>query len=175
MTGFYNRRGLEEFGKHEIERSIRFSRNLCALMKDLDYFKQINDHHGHMIGDEILVQISDCIRTNLRDADNLYRYGGEEFYSQLPEADTAEALIITERLRSSIAIATFLTSSGLVHATISIAICKISNEIDNLNGMIRCADQALYDAKESGRNCVKIFVPKKFNESLLTPEKVLQV
>lgn len=155
LTGFYNRRGLEELGKHEIERSIRFSRNLSALMIDLDYFKQINDHHGHMIGDQILEQIAVCIRHNLRDADILCRFGGEEFFILLPEADVIEASGIAERLRNAIANTLFHTSSGPINATISIGICKLSKEIDNLNEMIRFADRALYLAKESGRNCVK--------------------
>jgi diguanylate cyclase (GGDEF)-like protein len=155
LTGFYNRRGLEELGKHEIERSLQFNRNLGALMIDIDHFKNINDRYGHMIGDEVLIQLADCMRDKLRDADILCRYGGEEFFILLPEVDAKEAVNIAERLRNFISGHDFLTVSGPINATISIGISQLAKVVGTLDKMIFESDQALYIAKKSGRNSIR--------------------
>jgi diguanylate cyclase (GGDEF)-like protein/PAS domain S-box-containing protein len=158
LTGFYNRRGLEELGKHEIERAIRFDRPLTTLMIDIDHFKRVNDSFGHPVGDEILIQLAHRLKSKLRDVDILSRYGGEEFFIMLPETDKDNAYIIADRIRKLIDDNSFPTSAGLINITVSIGICYLSKNIYNLEDMVNYADQALYQAKQNGRNNVKHFI-----------------
>ncbi len=154
LTGFYNRRGLEELGSHEIERSTRFSNHLSAIMIDIDHFKIINDRYGHPLGDKVLEKMAFIIRSNLRHVDIICRYGGDEFFILLPEANPFNAQLIAERLRKAIAEQDFAPQIGPVHATISIGICPLTKDINTLAKLIQCTDQALYQAKSSGRNKV---------------------
>ena len=154
LTGFYNRRGLEELGSHEIERSTRFSNHLSAIMIDIDHFKIINDRYGHPLGDKVLEKMAFIIRSNLRHVDIICRYGGEEFFILLPEANSFNAQLIAERLRKAIAEEDFAPQVGPIRATISVGICQLTKEINTLAKLIQCTDQALYQAKYSGRNRV---------------------
>lgn len=154
LTGFYNRRGLDELGKHEIERSTRFSNHLSAIMVDIDHFKMVNDKFGHAVGDRVLEKIAYLMRSNLRHVDIICRFGGEEFFILLPEANLESAGIIAERLRAAIENEDLLPEVGSIHATISLGICQLSNQIQTLADMINCSDQALYKAKSEGRNKV---------------------
>ncbi len=158
LTGFYNRRGLEELGKHEIERAIRFNRPLTTLMIDIDHFKLVNDSFGHPVGDEVLVQLAHRLKSKLRDVDILCRYGGEEFFVMLPETDKDNAYLIADRIRRLIHEHSFSTSAGLINITISIGICYLSKNVFDLEDMVNYADQALYQAKQNGRNKVKHFI-----------------
>lgn len=158
LTGLYNRRGLEELGKHEIERALRFNRPLSTLMIDIDHFKHVNDHFGHPVGDEILVQLARRLQSKLRDVDVICRYGGEEFFIMLPETDIKNAFLIADRIRKLIHEDYFSTSAGIINITVSIGICYLSKNIDNLEDMINYADQALYQAKQTGRNKVNPYI-----------------
>lgn len=152
LTGLYNRRALEEFGNHEVDRAIRFNSQLSALMLDIDHFKHVNDTYGHLVGDEVLIQLAQRIRACLRDVDIQSRYGGEEFFILLPETDIHNAKIVAERLRRSIACQPFQTTSGDLSITASIGICQVTKGNPYLLSLIRNADIALYQAKNSGRN-----------------------
>lgn len=154
LTGFYNRRGLEELGSHEIERSIRFANHLSALMIDIDCFKVINDRYGHPFGDKVLEKMALIIRSNLRHVDIICRYGGDEFFILLPEANPVSALSIAERLSKAIAEQDFAPKAGPINATISIGICQLSKNVNTLSKLIECTDDALYQAKSAGRNRV---------------------
>jgi len=165
LTGLYNRRALEEFGNHEVDRAIRFNSQLSALMLDIDHFKHINDTYGHLIGDEVLIQIAQRIRACLRDVDIQSRYGGEEFFILLPETDIHNAKIIAERLRRSIACQPFQTTSGDLTITASIGICQVTKGNPYLQSLIRNADFALYQAKNSGRNSAIQFNYEAYNGS----------
>jgi len=165
LTGFYNRRGLEELGKHEIDRSMRFSRPLTGLMIDIDKFKSVNDTFGHPVGDEILIQLARLLQSKLREVDILSRYGGEEFFIMLPETNYHDGFRIAERLRSLVQNYAFATNIGLINITISIGISYLSKNIFTLDDMIYSADQALYEVKNNGRNSIQVFKLKTEKEA----------
>ncbi|MFQ5596235.1 MAG: diguanylate cyclase, partial [Anaerolineae bacterium] len=154
LTGLYNRRGLFEFGRREVERARRFGRPLAAIMFDLDHFKRVNDTYGHATGDQVLAGLAARCRQALREVDLLGRYGGEEFAVLLPEIELADAGQVAERLRQSTAQAPFATDQGLMEITISLGVAPLDDECADLEALLQRADQALYAAKEAGRNKV---------------------
>ena len=164
LTGLLNRRGFSQFGEREFERSLRFNRPLAALMLDIDHFKGINDTHGHSAGDQVLRALADCFHRNKRGIDVEGRYGGEEFVLLLPETFLPGAGQIAERLRQSVADlsipvcrANCDTSSVNLRITVSVGVAQMSTDIPSLDALIDRADQALYRAKGSGRNCVVVW------------------
>jgi diguanylate cyclase (GGDEF)-like protein len=157
LTGFYNRRGLFEIGRREVERSLRFKHALSAIMLDIDHFKRVNDARGHTIGDEVLQQLADRWRQALRGVDIMGRYGGEEFLVLLPESDLSTAQRVAERMRQSVKDVPMYTSAGEVYITVSVGVATLQGEIMSLEELIEDADQALYKAKQAGRNCVAVF------------------
>ena len=161
LTGLLNRRGFFQLGEREFERALRFGRPLAALMLDIDRFKRINDTFGHPIGDQVLRALSDCIRQSTRGIDVAGRYGGEEFTLLLPETDLAVATQIAERLRQSIADLPIPIYRGKhdsppvrIRINVSIGVAFMLPDIPNLSVLIDRADQALYRAKDLGRNRV---------------------
>ncbi len=156
LTELYNRRGFFEIGEHEIERSHRFSRPLVAMMVDIDHFKLINDEFGHAVGDQVLQQIANRIRNNVRKVDIVGRYGGDEFAILLPELDIFSAVNVAERLRKKVEEFPFQANSQVVRAAISIGVAKIMPDMPNLDALLVRADHALYLAKNGGRNRVDI-------------------
>jgi len=123
---------------------------------DIDHFKKINDTYGHLVGDLALKTVAQCMSDNLRPHDLLARYGGEEFAVLLTEADLESAKMIAERLRSRIAAAEIRSNDISFHVTLSIGITPTQHE-DQLENLIHEADQALYRAKQMGRNRVEVF------------------
>jgi diguanylate cyclase (GGDEF)-like protein/PAS domain S-box-containing protein len=156
VTGLYNRRGLFELGRREVERAARFNRPLCALMIDIDHFKQVNDLYGHPLGDRVLHRLAECLRMNVRDIDIVGRYGGEEFLILLPENDLQAARLVAERLRRAVAELSIPHKSGDICITISVGVAAALPETRDLNALIEHADQAMYFAKQSGRNRVAV-------------------
>jgi diguanylate cyclase (GGDEF)-like protein len=156
LTGYYNRRGFNELGRREVERAIRFNRPLSALMLDIDLFKQVNDIHGHLIGDRVLVGMTSRIAQELRQIDLLGRYGGDEFIMLLPETSQENAWHVAERLRTTIAAIPFRMEDKPLKITISIGIAALCDECKTLESLVEKADDALYLAKEKGRNCVVV-------------------
>jgi len=156
-TGLYNRRGLQEMGLHEVERSHRFHRPLCALMLDIDYFKRVNDTYGHPVGDQVLVELARLCRESLRNIDILCRYGGEEFVILLTESDLESALQVAGWLCSTIAHTPMQTQAGKLFISVSIGIGELCGLQDSLSALIHRADEALYAAKRAGRNRVEIY------------------
>ena len=122
------------------------------MMLDLDYFKQINDKHGHQVGDDILVLVANAISDRCRLADHVGRYGGEEFLIVLPETSEPEALELAERIRQTIA-ALKLDIGLSLTVSIGVASLSLENEVDS-HTFIKQADDAVYKAKEQGRNRV---------------------
>lgn len=154
LTGLHNRRWLEEMYTREINRSNSGNFRLCAFMLDIDHFKRFNDTYGHLAGDQVLITVAKTIVDCLRPSDMPVRYGGEEFTVFLPGTSTENAKIIAERLRSSIEHTQIHLPSGeVVHATISVGFTE-RIEGDSVRSIIERADQALYHAKENGRNRV---------------------
>jgi diguanylate cyclase (GGDEF)-like protein len=152
LTGLYNRRGLFELGRREVERSLRFGRDLPALMIDVDLFKEINDEYGHLIGDQVLQVLAMRFRHNVRDIDVVGRYGGDEFVILLLENDLPTAKMIAERLRVLISSIPILTDRGPIDVSVSMGLTSIGNDVKDLPTLLQRADEALFAAKSTGRN-----------------------
>jgi diguanylate cyclase (GGDEF)-like protein len=154
LTGLYNRRGLFELGRREVERAVRFGHCLSVLMLDIDHFKAVNDSYGHQTGDQVLQILSKRCLENIREIDILGRYGGEEFVILLPESNPENTQQVAERLRKLIENQPFPTRQGSVQITISLGLATVCEREEDLAALIERADQALYIAKRSGRNRV---------------------
>lgn len=156
LTGVFNRRYVNAHLPRLLERAIDSHKPVSVLMFDIDHFKVVNDTYGHAIGDEVLREVSARASRNLRTFDLVARLGGEEFVVILPDTDGEAALIVAERLRSRIADTPFAVSAdrGEINVTVSIGISIGGRLGDTAEGLVRRADEALYEAKRSGRNCV---------------------
>jgi len=151
-TGLYNHRFFKSIFEMEIERAKRKKQDLCLAIVDIDFFKKLNDIYGHLLGDEILVSLAKKMRKELRKYDLISRFGGEEFFILLPEENISKSKRVIERLRKSL-----WKNSKLkkYKVTISIGITEYKQR-DNMERMIKRADNALYVSKENGRNQVNI-------------------
>lgn len=162
LTGFYNRHQLEERIKQEVANAKRQHAPLCGIMTDIDYFKNVNDTYGHATGDLVLKTIAKVIRGQLREYDIAGRYGGEEFSILLPFTKINEAQMVAERLRQAVENKP-IDISGVapdkeqksINITLSLGIYEIK-EKDSDDDLIKKADKALYQAKNTGRNKVVI-------------------
>ena len=153
LTGLYNRRGMKEQLQKEISRSTRTGRPFTVAMGDIDHFKNINDTYGHHCGDYVLAALSGLLKSTMRSHDLLSRWGGEEFLILLPDTDLEYGKIIAERLRQVIEQHYFEYEGKSIQLTMSFGIHapKVTNEIEAL---IKEADESLYEAKKQGRNRV---------------------
>jgi two-component system cell cycle response regulator len=156
LTGLYNRRYMESHLSALVEQAAARGKPLTALVLDIDYFKSINDTHGHDAGDDVLREFATRVRKSIRGIDLACRYGGEEFVIIMPETDMAVATIVAERLRRRIASEAFPINQGVrsIEVTISIGIATLDAADDNAGKILKRADQALYRAKRDGRNRV---------------------
>ncbi len=155
LTGLYNRRFLYQQAERELARAIRYRHPVSCFMIDIDHFKQVNDTYGHLIGDEVLIAFSKAVRESLRAVDVIARWGGEEFVALLPESNIEQAHIASERLRQNVADMRVPTEKGPVSITISIGTTGLyGGKRANFDQLIKEADDALYLAKEGGRNRV---------------------
>jgi diguanylate cyclase (GGDEF)-like protein len=154
LTGLYNRRGFFELGRREVERALRFGRPLTAIMLDIDYFKNVNDLYGHLVGDRVLIGLAGRLMQELRQIDLVGRYGGDEFVALLPETDLANAVSVAERLRKVAAGVTIASASAPVKISLSAGVAALNPESKDLNSLLQRADQALYEAKRAGRDQV---------------------
>lgn len=155
LTGIYNRRHFMERAEQELSRAHRYAKPLSMLMLDIDHFKQINDRHGHKVGDTVLKAVADLSQATFRDVDIVGRLGGEEFAALLPETDQPAALEAAERLRATIANARIpLTGGEHVTFSVSIGVSSMGAPEDNIDVLLNRADKALYEAKDGGRNRV---------------------
>jgi two-component system, cell cycle response regulator len=156
LTGLYNRRYMENHLSSLVEQAAARGKPLTALVIDIDYFKAINDGHGHDAGDDVLREFATRIKKSIRGIDLACRYGGEEFVIVMPETDMAVATIVAERLRRRIASEPFSIQQGggLIEVTISIGLATLDTADDNAGSILKRADQALYRAKRDGRNRV---------------------
>ena len=156
LTGLFNRRYMESHLGTLIEQAIARGKPLTALVIDIDYFKSINDTHGHDAGDDVLREFALRIKRSIRGIDLACRCGGEEFVVVMPETDMAVGAMVAERLRRRIAADPFVIQQGAgsVPVTISIGIAALRGKDDSAAALIKRADQALYRAKRDGRNRV---------------------
>lgn len=151
LTGVWNRRRLEEAVRGEMDRLARYGHPLSLLVIDVDFFKAINDRHGHAAGDRALVELASLLETALRPSDALARWGGEEFVVLCPNATLATATVLAERLRHGVAETTF-PPVGRITASIGVAECLPGESWER---WFQRADAALYLAKSGGRNQVQ--------------------
>ncbi|MDP2965204.1 MAG: diguanylate cyclase [Pelolinea sp.] len=156
LTGIYNRRFFFAFAENEIERTKRYNKNLSIIMIDIDHFKDVNDRFGHQIGDQVLKEIADICLSILRKVDVMCRYGGEEFTVLLPETEESDAAHAAERMCTAISSSRFKTEKGDVTVSVSIGVAELDKSRGSLEKLLAAADQALYTAKETGRNRVHV-------------------
>jgi len=160
LTGVNNRRYLFELAAHQFNVALRYNSPFSVLMFDVDDFKLINDNFGHAIGDQALQYLTKVVGDQLRSVDVLGRYGGDEFIVLLPQTGIQEARILGERIHTSIAAMRMETNKGLLNLTISLGISQIHHHTarsDSVDALLLRADQALYAAKQAGRNRTVIF------------------
>lgn len=150
LTGALTRRALLESCERELERCQRKSHVMSLLMMDLDQFKAINDSHGHLRGDRVLIDFVARVTALLRRPDRFGRFGGEEFVALLPETSLEEARIVAERIRADIA-----STTVQPWCTVSIGVAASSADEASVDTLLARADDALYQAKAAGRNCVR--------------------
>ena len=148
LTNIYNRRKFEELFRLEYKRNKRYKRSLSCIFFDIDYFKNINDNFGHDIGDNVLKELAFLVLNSIRETDFFARWGGEEFVILLPETAKDVAFYIAENLRKKIMKEVFTEVKNI---TISLGVAELKTE--DMKTFFKRADQALYKAKNNGRNC----------------------
>ena len=159
LTGLHNRGWLDDRFAREISRSERDRLNACLLMIDVDHFKNINDRYGHLAGDRVLVAVGRKLKETLRPNDMVARYGGEEFSVLLPDTTIANGVAIAERLRDRVSQADpgTLQDRQLPGVTVSIGVAEFRSG-GSLEALIDAADAAMFEAKQAGRDCVRVAV-----------------
>ena len=156
LTGLYNRKAFFEVLDEYFKIAKREKQSFSILLFDIDFFKKVNDTYGHLIGDDVLKLVSNNIKSQMRDSDVLARYGGEEFIAFLPNTDMVGAQKLAKKINSFVEEHPFVNKQLQLKITISIGVSLYNNE-NKLIDVIQKADNALYQAKASGRNCIKIF------------------
>jgi two-component system cell cycle response regulator len=156
LTGLHNRRYMESHVTTLVEQATTRGKPLSVLVLDIDYFKAVNDTHGHDAGDDVLREFSLRLKKSIRGIDLACRYGGEEFVVVMPDTDMAVAAAVAERVRRGIATEPFPIDNGksAVQVTISIGLAGLTKPTDTAGDILKRADQALYRAKRDGRNRV---------------------
>lgn len=170
LTGVHNRQGMARDLRREWTRALRTGQPICLALADLDHFKKVNDTWGHQAGDRVLCAAARFFQRRLRPYDMVYRYGGEEFLFCLPNTDTARAARVIDRLRRQLARVPVLLECGTkVAVTCSIGVAQMVPG-RSVHQAIAAADQALYAAKESGRN--RVVVAPTINNDAPDPETI---
>jgi len=156
LTGLNNHRYFHERLKQELSRVIRGNKNLSLLLVDVDYFKKYNDANGHLAGDDVLKKIATLIRRNIRAGDVACRYGGEEFVVILPDTNKQQAVNVAERIREAVERESFTGEEVLPtqKITVSIGVATFPEDAHGKDELIKKADDAMYEAKLRGKNCV---------------------
>jgi two-component system cell cycle response regulator len=149
LTGIPNRRTFETVLQRDVAKALRNGEQMSLIIMDLDHFKQLNDTHGHQAGDEALREVAHMVAGNCREFDTPARYGGEEFCLVLPSCASIEAIAIAERLRQAIE-----KGETVVPVTVSGGVATLPTNATDAHGLLKAADDALYESKRSGRNRV---------------------
>lgn len=174
LTGLFNMRSLYKRLDFELDRARRYKRSVCVVMMDMDHFKQVNDQHDHLFGSFVLKEVGRMIKDNIRKVDFAARYGGDEYLIVLTEIDQKGTETFTERLRTRIEGHTFVSDDHTIKLTASLGYCLASPSIHNIDAraLVRMADQALYRAKQGGRNRVEAWTD--FESPAPVPEESLR-
>ncbi|MDX9766193.1 MAG: diguanylate cyclase [Ectothiorhodospiraceae bacterium] len=165
MTGLHNRRFLDEYVETLTASTHRRQSHLSILMLDMDYFKKVNDTHGHDAGDSVLKGLAKILSQSVRASDLVIRYGGEEFMLILQDTDGATAEQVAEKVRETVATTKFQIPGNVLNKTVSIGVADYPGDGDSLWQVIKYADVALYKAKDGGRNRVVRFQPEMWEDS----------
>ena len=156
LTGVLNRRAFTERLQGEIQRAGRQQKPLGLVMADIDFFKRVNDTYGHLVGDEVLKTFAGCLLGSVRTYDFVGRFGGEEFVICLPDADQRQVLVVAQRLRAAVAnhLLRLSDRSDAIKITASFGVANLGDETDTAELLLGRADEAMYRAKQTGRNRV---------------------
>ncbi len=157
LTSLHNYRYLQQRLDEEIERARRYGKNLSLVMLDVDDFKGVNDAHGHIVGDAVLAELGAVVKRCVREVDVVARYGGEEFSVILPETDASGAYVVAEKIREAVSAHDFCDSGGVatVNLTISLGVSCYPEHAHDKETLLRQADDALYRAKNTGKDRVR--------------------
>lgn len=161
LTNLYNRQFFDETMEREINRARRHNLDLSILFFDLDDFKLVNDSFGHLAGDKVLQNVAQIILSEKRSEDIAARYGGEEIVVILPETDKINAMVLGERIRQRVASAEIKYKGNSIRLTISGGLASFPFNASNTADLMKCADEALYRAKGSGKNTISFFSEDK--------------
>jgi diguanylate cyclase (GGDEF)-like protein len=164
LTGLHNRRFLEESVETLVAQALRHSMHMAILMADLDYFKMVNDEHGHDAGDAVLKALGKVLAQSVRSSDYVIRYGGEEFLIVLQETTGALAVAVAEKIRQHVEEMKVQVAGKVLQKTISLGIADFPGDSDTFWQTVKFADVALYHAKETGRNRVVRFGMELWND-----------
>jgi diguanylate cyclase (GGDEF)-like protein len=169
LTNLHNRAYLASILEKEMAQSLRYRKPLSCILGDIDNFKSINDNFGHLGGDVVLKKTAEILRNNVRDADVVGRYGGEEFLIILPSTQAAEASIVAEKVRIKIAQADFEEIAAGFSITISLGVAdNLDDFTQSQNKLLHNVDTALYIAKEQGKNRTVVFHRQAADDTLIT-------
>ncbi len=157
LTGLSNRRCFDSSFEKEFLRAKRYNNKLTLVIFDIDFFKQVNDTYGHQCGDYILKQVSNAALQTFRKTDSVFRFGGEEFTVLLTETDIEKAIIPLERFRKTVETLNLSYQNQPIHITVSIGAFQLNDNIFSKEEFLQKADEALYEAKNSGRNKTVLF------------------
>ena len=156
-TSLYNARHLNFVLDAEIYRSTRYGYEFCVIFMDLDYFKQVNDTYGHLIGSKLLWMIGEVIKADLRMIDYAFRYGGDEFVILLPQTAKQNALTVVRRIKDLLNSRTFFTEEGLnIKVTASFGVASFPSDARTRKDILRMADEAMYLVKHTTRNSIAL-------------------
>ncbi|MFV2059879.1 MAG: GGDEF domain-containing protein [Gammaproteobacteria bacterium] len=153
LTRVHSRKKILNYLNNQLPQLNEKRISLAVVVADLDNFKKVNDHYGHRVGDDVLKHTAARIQGSIRDIDLVGRYGGEEFLILLPGVDNETAIIITERIRSSVAKAPITYNNRKINMTISLGLTMAKLD-DDINSLFNRADNLMYDSKHKGRNCI---------------------
>jgi diguanylate cyclase (GGDEF)-like protein len=156
LTGLSNYRAFQRQLAREVERAVRFHRPLGLLLLDIDHFKNVNDSHGHQVGDAVLVELSQRVQAEVRDVDSVARYGGEELVIILPETDSDGAGLLAERICESVRRLPFDAGTTTLPVTVSIGVAALPAHGSTPADLLRAADEAMYAAKGAGRDAWRV-------------------
>jgi len=162
LTGLNNYRSFKQILENEINRHLRYKHGLSLIFIDIDNFKAVNDEFGHLVGDQVLLEVAEIMRSSFRSSDILSRYGGEEFCAILPETSGDEAIVVGKRFVETIFNHAFDIQFGEEGLRISVTagLAVFPDHGGEVKQLIHAADQALYEGKKSGKNCIRVYIPE---------------
>jgi diguanylate cyclase (GGDEF)-like protein len=159
LTNLYVQRYFKERVRDEVFRALEHKLPLCLMMIDVDNFKSYNDRYGHLVGDRVLKAVAQVLRETVRTVDLVARYGGEEFSVLLLKTPWSGAKIVAERIRQKVSEWDIIVAQKPTFVTVSVGVAELSPAFKSVESFIDSADQALYQAKADGKNCVRLAKP----------------